>query len=314
MLSACALTSSCSGSSAPTLPPETELAFSFDKAAAWADMQAIVDFGPRPVGSSALEELRQWFEVELTDLGLAPVREDFQDETPLGLKSFANIYADLVADELAPWIIIGAHFDTCLEPAGFVGANDGGSGPAVLLEVARNLVEAEGTRPVNYRFLFIDGEEALEDWHMEGFEDHTYGSRHHVAQLQADPALFERIGMFLLLDLVGDAKLQLLREQHSTRALVDLVFDVARENGLGAFVGGNSKKINDDHQEFLAAGIPSIDLIDFNYGPQNGYWHELHDTMDKCSADSLEITGRIVLHALPRLESWVIASKRPSDG
>ena len=310
LLGACALTqSSCGGAGASSGPPPVALPGSFDKEAAWADMEAIVGFGPRPVQSAALENLRQWFETELTGLGLVPVREEFQEaETPIGLVRFANVYADLVADPALPWIVIGAHFDTCLEPAGFVGANDGASAPSVVLEIARLLRESD-PRPVNYRFLFLDGEEAIEDWRHPDFVDHTYGSRHHVAQLKADPELFDQIGMFLLLDLVGDANLNLFRETNSTRELLEMVFDAAHEIGLGAYVGGSRMEIRDDHLEFLAEGIPSVDLIDFNYGSRNRYWHTLDDTLENCSPDSLEVTGRIVQAALPRLESWVIASK-----
>jgi hypothetical protein len=279
----------------------------FDAARAWKDLEAIVALGPRPAGSEALESTRILIERGLRASGLEPVREAFEVKTPPGFRSekpvasfaMANVYADLAAkDPTAEMVILCTHFDTKIHPQRFVGANDGGSGTAVLLELARVLA-AGGPREVTYRFLFIDGEEALR-WQWEG-EDHTYGSRHHAAQLvknrQAD-----RVRCCVLLDLVGDKDLQFLRETYSDRRLNELFARAAAGIGLGRHMEGKRQEAFDDHLSFMAVGIPSIDLIDFDYGPDNAYWHTPEDTLDKCSAQSLEATGRIVLAALPEIE------------
>ena len=195
-------------------------------------------------------------------------------------------------------------------PFHFVGANDAGSGTAVLLELARILAESAGERPVTYRLLFLDGEEAVYDWN-EG-QDNTYGSRYHVAQLQEDPDLLKRVAACVLLDMVGDAKLQLYTESQSDSQLLNIIFEVARRNQLGRYVGGPRRHINDDHVPFLEARIPAVNLIDFGYGPRSSstsggaWWHTEEDTLDKLSPDSLHVVGRIVLWSLPELETWAL--------
>jgi len=190
------------------------------------------------------------------------------------------------------------HFDTKLSSERFVGANDGGSGTAVLLELARVLAAA-GPRSLTYRFLFLDGEEAL-NWTWKD-PDNTYGARHHAAGLKAS-GLSERVRACVLLDMVGDADLGILREAYSDRRLTDLFFEAARDSGLGQHVDAGREEIADDHLPFLNAGIPSVDLIDFDYGPHNAYWHTSQDTLEHCSAASLAIAGKIVLLGLPSLE------------
>jgi len=280
---------------------------SFDAQRAWRDLESIVALGPRPPGSPELEATRAFIERELRAAGLTPVREPFVVKPPPGFKStppvesfaMANVYADLVSkDPQAETVILGTHFDTKIHPQRFVGANDAGSGTAVLLELAR-VIASGGPRDLTYRFLFIDGEESLRfEW---AGTDNTYGSRHHASKL-VESRLAERVRCFVLLDLVGDKDLVFLRETLSDRRLKDLFGRAAEGIGLGAHMRGAVQEAKDDHVSFMAVGIPSIDLIDFDYGPGNSWWHTPEDTLDKCSARSLEVTGRIVLAALPEIE------------
>lgn len=284
----------CSGHAASVAP-------AFDQARAWRDLEAIVAFGPRPAGSEALERTRAFFERELEAAGLEPVREAFRASTPVGELDMVNLYADLPGAEGATdTVIVGAHYDTKRLPVPFVGANDGGSGPAVLLELAR-AIAAGPKRPVAYRFLFLDGEESQREEWVD--PDNRYGSRHHAAKLVAEGRA-RSVRAFVLLDLVGDKDLCLWRESWSDRRLYEMVATAARSLGLGKHVGCTSQPVEDDHQMFLAVGIPSIDLIDFEYGPRNRFWHTSEDTLDKCSAESLGIVGRIVLATLPAIEAW----------
>jgi aminopeptidase-like protein len=279
----------------------------FDEARAWHDLETLVGFGPRPPGSETLEKTRQYLEHELTAAGLAPVRDAFEVDppaTPGGAKAahkvaMANVYADLRAkDPKAETVILCTHFDTKISTEPFVGANDGGSGTAVLLELARVLAK-DGPRDLTYRFLFLDGEESLR-WEWAG-EDNTYGSRHHAQELKKS-GLVSSIRCCVLLDMVGDKDLRFWNETYSNRRLMDLFIQAAAGAGLSKHVDGRRAEARDDHLAFMAVGIPSVDLIDFEYGPDNSWWHTKEDTLDKCSAQSLGITGRLVLAAIPEIE------------
>lgn len=282
----------------------TARAGEFEAARAWAHLEHIVGLGERPAGSAKLEELRRYLEEELTAASLTPQREAFRAETPRGSIEMANVYADLTSAEgaRAPLVVLATHIDT---KAGldfpFVGANDGGSGTAVLLELARVL--ATRARRVDVRFLFLDGEEATRrEWRDP---DNCYGSRHHVAA-RAKSGELARMQAMLLLDMVGDRELVLERESSSDAALFARVESAARAAGFGRHFATEPREMKDDHLPFLAAGIPAIDLIDFEYGPGNAWWHTQDDTLDKCSAESLGTAGGIVLAAWNALEEFAL--------
>ncbi len=274
----------------------------FSAETAWKHLMHQVELGPRNAGSKALEETRGWITSELELLGLSPVREDFLAETPLGTYRMANIYADFHSDTApegeADIIVLTAHFDTKTLTFRFLGANDGASGVAALLELAR-VITSEGPRPMTYRFLFLDGEEAMRNTWVD--PDNTYGSRHHVKNLSLIRGA-SQIRACVLLDLVGDADLQLTRDSFSQKPLLEIFYSAAREDGLGAHVDGPPIPIKDDHLPFMNAGIPSCDLIDFSYGDYNEHWHKASDLPSNCSKESLGIIGRIVLLGLPSVE------------
>jgi Peptidase family M28 len=301
----CACTSACGGSA----PAAQVDASQFDAARAWKLLEEQVALGPRPAGSEAVERTRALIERELSAAGLTPVRERFTAQTPAGETAMANVYADLAASgpqpEQSPLVLIASHFDTKKVDFPFVGANDGASSTAVLLELARVLAAA-GPREVGYRFVFFDGEEAVR-FHWED-PDNCYGSRHHAAELKRKGEL-GRVRALILLDLIGDRDLHLTRDSYSSARLVEIFFGAARANGLGQHVDGPTLAVKDDHQPFLSAGVESIDLIDFNYGPDNSWWHTADDTPDKCSQESLSAVGRIVLLGLGGLEHYVTSRK-----
>ncbi len=281
--------------------PATPAPVHFDADRAWRDLETLVSFGPRPIGTEALERTRAFIEAELAKVGYVVKREAFTANTPKGQFEMANVYADLPgkSDDV---VLLVSHFDTKLFDFEFVGANDGASGTAVLLELARSMMMS-GPRAVTYRFLFVDGEEATRDFW--GDKDHTYGSRHHAQQL-VQRGVAERFKACVLLDLVGDKDLHLLDEIYSDADLKRIFRDAARANGLGKYMDGRRQEAKDDHLEFMRVGIPSIDLIDFDYGPNNDYWHTAEDTIDKCSKASLDAIGRIVLHGLHGLEQFAL--------
>jgi hypothetical protein len=325
LLPACAGDNANAGSGGEPAEPQDDAAApelaAFDAQRAWAHLEAQVAFGPRPSGSDALEGARAYIEKELRSFGLEPVREAFTAETPLGEIEMANVYAELPGeargDAPPPIVILASHYDTKrmdthpdpVERGGiFLGANDGASSTAVLLELARVLSESP-PRPVTYRFLFLDGEEATR-WHWDD-PDNCYGSRHHTQALRRTSD-FRRTKACVLLDMVGDKDLHLVEDPNSTPDLREIFFGAARRGGLGEYVDGRRQLVLDDHTIFRKAGIPAVDLIDLDYvsedatGIAQDWWHTEGDTVDKCSPESLDAAGRIVLLGLPELEAWVL--------
>lgn len=301
------------GNDAPKVKTLPKVAPKYDGARAWKDMQHIVGLGPRPAGSATLEQLRQFLESELRKVKLDPRRETFVNKvpatsfTPEGKLKFTNLYADLVSDvdPKAPIVMIATHMDTKFLPD-FVGANDGGSSTAAVLELARAL-SASSPRPVTYRFIFFDGEEAVRfDWVNP---DNTYGSRHHAHEF-SKKADFERLKAVILLDLVGDKDLRLTSEQNSTPWLRKLFDKAIVKAGYGKHLGAQPQTLSDDHLPFKALSVPVLDLIDFEYGPFNSYWHTSDDTIDKCSEESLNAIGQMTLAGLKALNVRLVPRKR----
>ncbi|MFT4539208.1 MAG: glutaminyl-peptide cyclotransferase [Planctomycetota bacterium] len=294
---------SCNSGTAGELPP---IDLQFNEQRAWTDLERQVGFGPRPAGSDAIEQTRLYLEEELRAAGLEPKRQAFVADTPAGKIPFCNVYADFEGkpfrDKRAHMVIIASHYDTKRLQQPFLGANDGGSSTACVLELARAIV-AGGPRDLSYRFLFLDGEEAVRfEW---SGNDNTYGSRYHADKLKLTEE-YDLIKALVLLDMIGDKHLRIWRDTNSSRELLQIFQASAKERGLAKYMSGPSLAVKDDHLPFMRAGIPSIDLIDLDYGPDsknNDWWHTVEDTIDKCSSKSLKITGDIVLGALPRLEN-----------
>jgi Zn-dependent M28 family amino/carboxypeptidase len=153
---------------------------------------------------------------------------------------------------------------------------------------------------LNYWLVFFDGEEAIRDWSAT---DSLYGSRHLVEKLSSSGEL-SRMQALILVDMIADAHLRIPREYRSTPWLSDLVFDVAQRLGYGKYFVNSQGAVDDDHMPFINAGVSAVDLIDFDYGPNNSYWHSAQDTLDHCSPLSLTIVGRVVAAALNELEKF----------
>ena len=274
-------------------------AAAFDGERALAHAAAMVALGPRPLGSEALERNRSYIEQQLETIGLTSERQAFTAATPIGPVEMANIVAKidpLPGGEGAPAVVLAGHYDTKLfEGVRFVGANDGASSAAILLELGRVLVEHPATVPV--WLVFFDGEEAVVLW---SDTDSTYGSRHMVERMRRDGSL-DQIGALVLFDMIGDADLQIPREIGSTPWLGDLIWEAARTAGHAARFPDQWHAISDDHLPFIDAGVAATDLIDFSYGPGNRYWHSPFDTIERLSADSFQAVGETVLTALPRI-------------
>lgn len=158
--------------------------------------------------------------------------------------------------------------------------------------------QAANRDSLDYWFLFLDGEEAFVEWSTF---DTTYGSRHLAKRWKAE-GVVPKIKDLILLDMIGDKDLDILYDTTSTKHLMDLVFETAKKTGLKSILSSYQSAMDDDHTPFLDVGIPSVDFIDFNYGPGNSYWHTPEDTLDKISPQSLEKTGKLVLAVLTELQ------------
>jgi hypothetical protein len=294
-LAACSTRSSSpAAGGGPALAP-TE----FSGERAFEHVRRLVELGPRPVGSDAHARMRAYLLAELKKYGLTVWTDEFRAQTPLGEKPMVNIIAERkgATEEV---IILASHYDTKLfTDFTFVGANDGGSSTGALLELARVLASRGEMSRYTLWFVFFDGEEALVSWSPT---DGKYGSRHMVEKLEREGRL-ARIRALILLDMIGDKDLDILRDAYSTRWLQDLLWETAQQLGYGRHFTDRETFVDDDHTPFLHKGIPAVDLIDFNYGLWNRYWHTAQDTLDKVSPQSLKIVGDVVLRALPRIEA-----------
>ncbi len=265
----------------------------FDSGRAWEHLRQLVALGPRPAGSPAIDQARTYIKAQLAASGVSVAEQAWQDQTPVGPVKMVNLIATIPGAS-SNRLIIGGHFDTKrFREFRFVGANDGGSSAAFLIELARVLKSRKNALTIE--LLFLDGEEAVVDWTGT---DNTYGSRHYVATARKNGSL-ATAKAFILVDMIGDRNLQLTRETNSTPWLDGIIRGAATAQKLGTYFSGPPLALEDDHLPFLAAGVPSVDLIDFDFPA----WHTANDTLDAVSARSLQIVGDVLLAALPQIEA-----------
>ena len=265
----------------------------FDSARAWEHLRQLVAIGPRPAGSTQLRQARAYITRQLTQLGLTVQEQPFVAETPLGRVEMINLIVRL-AGRRADRILLTGHYDTKLfRDRVFVGANDGGSSAAFLIELARVL--AGRPREFTYDLIWFDGEEAVVEWMGN---DHTYGSRYYVQSEQRAGTLPSASAM-VLVDMIGDRDLDIRRDGASTPWLTDVIWAAARRAGRADVFVDRGTEVEDDHLPFLAAGVPSVDIIDLDY-PQ---WHTSDDDLAHVSAGSLQAVGDVLLAAIPDIEA-----------
>jgi glutaminyl-peptide cyclotransferase len=272
----------------------------FDSGRAWEHLRQIVALGPRPAGSLALEQTRKYITAQLGAAGLNVTEQAWDAQTPAGPLRMVNLIATIpgARDDR---ILISGHYDTKrYREFRFVGANDGGSSAAFLLEIARVLKARRN--PLTIELLFLDGEEALcRDWDecgRPGAPDNTYGSRHYVVDGKRRGTL-AGIKANILVDMIAGRDLRLKRDLNSTPWLTDLIWAAAKRRKLDAYFVAGTTAVEDDHLPFMQAGVPSVDIIDLEYEP----WHTAGDTLDALSARSLQVVGDALLAALPQLEA-----------
>ncbi|MEE9392110.1 MAG: M28 family metallopeptidase [Planctomycetota bacterium] len=314
LAAALALFTSCSnGDSVAEAAVEKDWVSLIDEERAFTDLKNYVELGPashKRGNNDRLKKGRVFIKEGLRAAGIEDTRrQEWPQDITVGdapRKVLMENIIGVLPGKRKDAVAIACHYDIKILPR-FVGANDGGSGVALTLELARQLVKRAkgGWKPeFSYYFVFFDGEEAFVDWNevgTDGHKDNTYGSRYLAERLDEYP-----IKALVLLDLVADAKLDITVDTSSTRALSEMFVETGREVfGISKF--GDAKDILDDHHPFMTKGVPAIDLIDFNYGTNNSYWHSPKDLVEHCSARSLAYVGTLVLSALPKLSAWLLA-------
>ena len=261
----------------------------FNGARAFADLREQVELGPRPAGSAANLRSTRRLAAELRRAGVEDVRIQRPERNVVGV----------IPGRGSGYVLIGAHHDTKPGIPGFVGANDGASGVAIVLELARALPDPMPGPSI--AIALFDGEEARGD---RGFSaDGKRGSTQYVddARSGAQGSVpLAQIKAMILFDMVGDCDLHVPLEAASDPGIY------ARFAAAAPTVfSGESSAVDDDHAPFLEGGIPAVDLIDFSYGPGDPpgeYWHTAADTLDHVCPESLDAIGGAALAVLPEID------------
>ncbi|HEV2840191.1 MAG TPA: M28 family peptidase [Chthoniobacterales bacterium] len=265
--------------------------FSGEKAL--AHVQAMVDLGPRPSGSEAIEQTRIYLTKQLELSGWKVTRQTFTDTTPRGKVEFVNLVATFAAGDHAPSFLLCSHYDTKIfDTVRFVGANDAGSSTGLLLELAR-VLSLRADLASKATLVFFDGEEAYEAF---SDTDGLYGSRYFARQLSAEGKTKQYRGG-IVFDMVGDRSLTITLPPDSPAEMARDIFAAADALNLRKHFTYFDSDIMDDHTPLNAIGIPTIDLIDFNFPA----WHTPEDTMDKLSAESLRTVGAVASYYLSEM-------------
>jgi glutaminyl-peptide cyclotransferase len=250
----------------------------FDGDRAWAELLREVRVGPRPAGSQALRTLAVRLRAAVPHGRIEPV--------PDGLQNVVGVLPGR-----RPAVVLAAHYDTKDTPAGFVGANDGAGGTALVLEAARALRRLPQRNPREVRFVLFDGEESpagCSDFLTCGIRGSRAYANAHAHELRA----------LVLADFVANRDLRLKRDLGSDAALWSRLRAAARRAGVGAIMSSSTQgTVEDDHTPFMKAGVPAIDLIDFDF-PQ---WHTLQDRPAVLSKRSLDAAGEAVVELMREL-------------
>jgi glutaminyl-peptide cyclotransferase len=278
---------------AADVAPLSDKTDGFDGNRAFSHVAKQVGFGPHPSGSPAIAQVQDYLLSELKSYGCTVETDAFSADTPAGRLQMKNFLVK-IPGEKSEIILLGTHYDT-KKLENFVGADDGGSSTAVMLELARLLCHQHGRYSI--WIAFLDGEEAVQNW---SDTDGRYGSRQMAARLAASGDL-KKIRAFMLADIVGGRTAQFPRESSSTPALIDLVWNTAARLGYSSLFLAESAAAEDDHDSFMKRGVPAVDVIgDFEH---NGYWHTPQDALDKISPRTLAIVGHVFLESIKQLQS-----------
>jgi len=272
----------------------------FDGVKAMAETEALVKIGPRDAGGSGARRASVQLESKLKALGLKTVIDTFSEETPNGKIHFNNVLGR-IPGKTNRLIVLASHFDTKSGISkDFQGANDSGSSSGILMELAR-VLKKRGPLETEFLIAFLDGEECRKEY---GPHEGLHGSRH-LAQQIYDAGGAKLVKAVIVIDMAGDKDLNISVPRNSSPELVKELFYAAHELGVRPKFSLGPGSILDDHVPFLLAGMPVVDVIDFDYGSApglNDYWHTPNDTLDKLSVKSLQTIGDVVLRTIENLQ------------
>lgn len=272
---------------------------SFNAARAMQFTREVAGFGARPIGSANHKKLENYILAHLK--GVETAEDAFTADTPEGQFPVRNLIAKFPGSKDGI-IVIAGHYDTNypLRNTGYVGANDGASSTAILLELANQL---RGKKRDGYSvwLVWTDGEEAVKQWSST---DSLYGTRHLADRWQKDGTL-KKIKAFIVEDMIADADLNIEHEMGSTPWLEALILQAATDLGYQSHFFARSIPVEDDHLPFVQKGVPSADMIDLDYGYNDVFHHTPQDTLDKLSTKSLEISGKVIMRVIQLLDNDV---------
>ena len=256
-------------------------------------VKEIVALGPRPIGSENHKKVENYI---LAHLKGDEVEQDSFDVHPTeGTFTVRNIIAKFPGTRDGI-IVIASHYDTNwpLRNTSYIGANDGASSSALLLEIA-NQLRGKTLNGYSVWLLWDDAEESMKlPWDDP---ESLYGVRHLAEKWQSDGTL-KKIKAFILEDMIGDADLNIEHDANSTPWLEDIILKAATQLGYQSHFFARTMGVTDDHMPFVQRGVPSADLIDFDYGYNDVFHHTIDDTVDKLSPNSLEIVGTVTLETV----------------
>lgn len=277
-------------------PPPVEIWREFSGERAMDHVRKQVEIGPRPSGSEELEKTRELITRALEQASWEVERQEFTDQTPRGPIKFVNLIGRFSADGSRPVsretqrAIVCSHFDTKrYSTIKFVGASDAGSSTGALMELARVLA-LDPALAAQVELVFFDGEEAVQQFTET---DGLYGSRHYAKQLR-ESGRAKQFQFGILWDMIGDKDLTITLPPDSPAEVAKSLLASADALGLRQHFSFYDRSIWDDHVPLNQAGIPTIDVIDFDYL----YWHTADDTLDKISPESMQKVGAVTLHKL----------------
>jgi len=300
VLAAALILSGCAKPTPPPAPPPQFDPAQFDGRRALEEAGNIVQLGSRDAGTTGSLKAARHLKERLVAVGVQADMDEFKDDTPRGTITMRNVIGRLPGEGKG-LIILCSHYDTKSGITNFDGANDSASSSAALLEMAS--VMARGpVVPPTIEFAFFDGEECMNHY---GPSDGLHGSRHMAGQL-IQRRETDNVKAVILLDMIGDSDLSVTIPRNSSASLAAATFAAAEEEGARSKFSLFPFEIGDDHDPFYQAGMPAIDIIDFQFGSapgRNDYWHTSQDTMDKISAKSLETVGRVTVRVVNKLIS-----------
>ena len=272
-----------------------------DSARAFLLLKECAAIGPRNSGSSGAKANVDFISNQLKLFKVPFKLEKWQENTPRGKIEFCNVIADITGKKKDKFILIGCHYDTKIlsSTPNFEGANDGASGVGLLLAMIESIKKHPQIPPVNLKFVFFDGEECIIEYSEN---DGLYGSRYLAKKLKQSGELSQCLAV-VILDMIGDKDLNVSIPAGSNKQLADKLLEIASAQQASAHFNWHDMDITDDHTPFQKLGIPAIDIIDFEFGPANRYWHTSADTVDKTSPESLKTVGNATLRLI-----WEIPS------